>query len=382
MTKVHKLTSTAPVPDMRFLVVDDDRVTNRVLQMQLRTLGYQVDVATSGEEALTRLNAAPPDLIFLDISMPGMSGLEVLECIRSQNLDLAVIMTTAFGSEQVAIDALRHGADDYLRKPFDTHEFKAVLQRTVTQLELRRQNVALRHQLEIELMRAAEIQADLLPSEVPPLPGFELAARCVPAREVGGDFYDWQTPLPGILTLSLCDVMGKGMPAALMMATVRAVMRSVVRKSAPVEAIKDIGAALDQDLDRAGQFVTLFLAQLDSAARCLTFVDAGHGHVVLRRADGTLQQLQPRGLPLGVLPDQHYQQGQLVFNPDDMLIVYSDGLVDARPDLSIDQHVLATQLCGVSDAEETVNRLIDLAMLHGPPPDDLTVVVLWCRGVA
>ncbi len=366
----------------RVLVVDDDPDINRLLRTRLSARGYTVVGAANGEEALSHMQMEPPDLVFLDISMPGMSGLEVLDCIRAESLDLAVIMTTAFGSEQVAIDALRRGADDYLRKPFETSEFKAVLERTVTRLELRRQNAALRRQLEAELARAAQVQADLLPSETPVLPEFELAARCVPAREVGGDFYDWQMPAPGILTLTLCDVMGKGMPAALMMATIRAVMRSVVRTSTPAEALRYIVNALDQDLARAGQFVTLVLAQLDSAARCLTFVDAGHGHVFLRRADGTIEQLQPRGLPLGVLPDEHYQQGRIVFNPDDALVIYSDGLVDARPDLSLDHHVLAAHLRGVSGAEATVNRLVDLAALRGPPPDDLTVVVLWCRGTS
>jgi serine phosphatase RsbU (regulator of sigma subunit) len=295
-------------------------------------------------------------------------------------------MITAFGSEEVAIDALRRGADDYLRKPVAPGEFEAVLQRTVARVGLRRHNAALqrqldekRRQLEVEVARAAAVQAELLPHAVPALAGFELAARCIPARDVGGDFYDWQMPTPGLLTLTLCDVMGKGMPAALMMATVRAVMRAVVRTSAPAVALQYIVAALDADLGRAEQFVTLFLAQLNIETHELTFVDAGHGHVLLRRSDGRVEALQPRGLPLGVLPDERYSEGRIVMKADDALIVYSDGLVDARPDLALTPHALAAQLRGSASAVDTVRRLVDLAALSGPPPDDLTIVVLWCQ---
>ena len=140
-----------------------------------------------------------PDLIFLDVAMSGMTGIDVLDFVRSQRMDVAVILTTAYSSEQVAIAALRHGADDYLRKPFDRGEFQATLDRTLARLTMSRQIKLLRRELEKkqaqlahELARAAALQSELLPTEHPPLAGFEIGARCLPARAVGGDFYDWQ----------------------------------------------------------------------------------------------------------------------------------------------------------------------------------------------
>lgn len=375
------------VPVERVLVVDDDPDINRLLKTRLTTRGYQVDTAANGEEALARLADTTPDLLFLDVSMPGIGGLEVLDQIRARQLDMAVIMTTAFGSEQIAIDALRRGADDYLRKPFETSEFRSVLERTVTRLTLSRQNAVLRRQLdakrrqlEVELTHAAAVQADLLPGEVPVLPGFELAAECAPALEVGGDFYDWQVPAPGVLTLWLCDVMGKGMPAALLMATVRAVMRAVVRGSLPAEALCYVARALTPDLLRSDRFVTLFLGHLDTASRCLTYVDAGHGLAMLRRADGSTETLAPRGLPLGVLPDEVYQEGLIAFAPGDALVLYSDGLIDARPDLNIDPQFLSHHLDGTTSALAMVDRLVALLASVGVPSDDFTVVVLYCSG--
>ncbi len=187
---------------------------------------------------------------------------------------MAMIMMTAYGTEDVAVEALRRGADDYLRKPLESSELEAVLERTVERLELSRQNEELRRQLdeqrrrlESELARAAKVQADLLPSDVPEIPGFEFAARCVPARDVGGDYYSWIEPGPGVLAFTLGDVMGKGMPAALLMATVRAAVRAAAQLNSPAVALDLAARALGTDLERSSSFVTLFHARLDAASR-------------------------------------------------------------------------------------------------------------------
>jgi serine phosphatase RsbU (regulator of sigma subunit) len=231
-----------------------------------------------------------------------------------------------------------------------------------------------------ELARAAEVQATLLPRDVPVVPGFELAARCIPARDVGGDFYDWQQPAPGILPLTLGDVMGKGMPAALLMATVRAALRAVAAEHGPAAAVELTGRALAIDLERSESFVTLFHAQLDAPARRLIYVDAGHGHVFVRRAAGTVEVLRPRRPPLGVLAGDGYLEGELAFGAGDALILYSDGLIDARPELALDRSTLADYLTVTMSAQEMVDRLLEVAAPPGLPPDDLTIVVLRCTG--
>ena len=122
----------------------------------------------------------------------------------------------------------------------------------------------------MKLARAAQIQAELLPRECPAIAGFELSACCMPAQWVGGDFYDWQQIAPNLLKLTVGDVMGKGMPAALLMAAVRTVLRSVASDNDPVEAVQSMAATLDDDLGRSGAFVTLFHAQIDTATKYLT----------------------------------------------------------------------------------------------------------------
>lgn len=133
---------------LRFLVVDDDPDINRLVQVRLRARGFEVASAPDGEDALLLLAEWHPDVIVSDVSMPSVGGLELLAEVRRGSSDCAFVLMTAFGSEQVAIEALRNGANDYLRKPFAPAEFLAVIDRTVSRLQLERQNAELRRQLD------------------------------------------------------------------------------------------------------------------------------------------------------------------------------------------------------------------------------------------
>lgn len=379
------LSEEGALPVSSVLVVDDDPDINRLLQVRLKSRGYKIRSASNGEEALAVLAEGGPDLMFLDVSMPGIGGIEVLQGVRAKGYDMAVIMMTAFGSEEVAIEALRCGADDYLRKPFEPTEFKAVLERTVTRLELTRQNAALRlqldqkrKQLEAELARAAQVQMALLPRTSPPLDGFELAGTCLPAREVGGDFFDWHEPEGGTLTITLGDVMGKGMPAALLMATIRSTLRALSQRNSPDEVMNLAGRALEVDLDRVGSFMTLFYGQLGLPNGRLDYVDAGHGHVLFVRAGGAVEELLPRGLPLGLTFGDDYRQGTITFAHGDTLVVYSDGLIDALPDLAVNPRGLTALVKENNSAQEVVDQIVSAATHAGHLTDDLTIVALRC----
>ncbi len=232
--------------------------------------------------------------------------------------------------------------------------------------------------LQAELTLAAEVQAKLLPRYFPKIPGFEVVARCLPARQVGGDFYDWQEVEPGVVTLTLGDVMGNGMAAAMLMATVRATIRAETQVNRPAKALQLAARALRSDLENSESFVTLFHARLDSATRKLTYVDCGHGLVFLRRADGTVEELRVRGLPLGISIEETYREGVLAFNKGDTLVLYSDGLFEVLPDLALSNIALAGRLDCQGDPMEMMNRLSTIAELKCPPSDDLTMLLLHC----
>jgi serine phosphatase RsbU (regulator of sigma subunit) len=277
------------------------------------------------------------------------------------------VLATAFNQMSAEIKQSRAQLEDYSRSLEQKVE-----ERT---RELQKTNKA----LQAELARAGQVQADLLPKVIPPLPGFELAARCIPAKEVGGDFYDWQLSSPDLFNFTLGDVMGKGMPAALLMATVRATLHAIDSQSLPPQKICKVDSTLESDLMRAESFVTLFQGQLDLAERQLNYVDAGHGHVLIRRADGTLEHLERGGMPIGILPEQNYQGGSTQLHRGDALLLYSDGLLEVFPPLAKDVNALVEPLKEVDGAADILNRLISLAPKDTSLPDDLTVVILYCR---
>jgi PAS domain S-box-containing protein len=247
-------------------------------------------------------------------------------------------------------------------------------QRAETALgESEKRRLRLQNQLEF----AAQMQEKLLPTVFPQLPGFEIAARCLPAYQVGGDFYDWQETGPGLFALTLGDVMGKGLAAAMLMATVRASLRAVAQAYPPAEALRKAESALRQDLTNSESFVTLFHAQLELATRRLTYVDCGHGLVFMLRADGRVEELLPRGLPLGVLARETFQEGRVVFGKGDSLVLFSDGLMDAMQQTELDNESLAKWLWA-ANAREMVDRLVRVMPSEAMPPDDMTLVVVKC----
>ncbi len=367
---------------MKVLIAEDDPISRTILKKSVEKFGHECLVAEDGEKAWELFQKTQEvDVVISDWMMPGIDGLELCRRVRAVNNDLYTffIFLTALGDRAHLLQGMQAGADDYLTKPLDREELQVRLIAASRVNSLHRQLNEKRRQLEAEMHRATRVQAELLPNEVPELDGFEVAGRCVPAREVGGDFYDWIKVDPDSLMLTLGDVMGKGMPAALLMATARAVLRALDRQHRPATAVNLAAHALEVDLQRSASFLTLFHAQLDVASRHLHYVDAGHGHAFVRRADGTLEEVREGGLPLGILPDKSYQEGSVVFRPGDALVVYSDGLVDACPDLALDSATIADHLCEAMSAEEMVDRLVQLPPLTDLLPDDLTVVVLYCR---
>lgn len=293
---------------------------------------------------------------------------------------LPVLLVGARADLGVSAWNIWQAVDEIISTPIEKRELQARVEILLRSRRLSRQNVALRRQLEAELARAGEVQAGLLPGTSFVSTGCEVAGRCLPAREVGGDFYDWHEPSPGVLTLTLADVMGKGMPAALLMATVRATLRGLSLLNDPEMALTLANAALAQDFERSDSFVTLFHARVDCHNRRLLYADAGHGLVLFKRANGLTKDLTCRGFPLGVVSEESYEQEAIDLWPDDLLAVYSDGLVESRTAGAVYPKTLADYLDNTLTAEENLEKLLALPKLKESLPDDLTVMVLKCLG--
>jgi len=229
--------------------------------------------------------------------------------------------------------------------------------------------------VDAELERAAQVQHGLMPVAAPDVPGWELAGACLPARGVGGDFYDWQV-VSGRVVLTLADVMGRGLGAAIIAATVRSVLRGVSRHAGVEDAVALAERVLEPDLDRTGAFVTAFHAVLDPGSGVVRYTDAGHGLAVVRSADGTLRRLGAQGPPLGAAVGLPRAAAELALAPGETLVVASDGLLD-RGDRALDpEDVLAAPLGAATSAADAVDRVLTRARSATDRPDDVTVVVL------
>ena len=229
-------------------------------------------------------------------------------------------------------------------------------------------------ELSAEFERTAAVQAQLLPARAPDVPGYAFAGICLPARQVGGDFFDWSADTSAV-HIALGDVMGKGMPASLLTATVRAALRATWHLP-PAAAITAVNRALSPDLMRSDSFITLFYAQLNPGSGELRFADAGHGMALIQRQAGGVEPLRRHALPLGVLADAVYDEGWAVLRPGDTFLLYSDGLTDARPDLTLDATGVAAQVMGVHDARAKLEQLVALVETGETRPDDLTLVIV------
>jgi sigma-B regulation protein RsbU (phosphoserine phosphatase) len=183
-----------------------------------------------------------------------------------------------------------------------------------------------------ELEIARSIQMSLMPRALPTLPGFELDATCVPAREVGGDFYDAVPTADGRLLVYLGDVSGKGVPAALLMGMVRTLLRSeAARTESLVEAVGHCNRVLYSDFVNTNMFATLLASAVDPVARTFRYINCGHCAALLWRARADrVERLEGDGLPLGILEDVGATERLVQLEQGDVVLIYSDGFSEAR----------------------------------------------------
>jgi serine phosphatase RsbU (regulator of sigma subunit) len=239
-----------------------------------------------------------------------------------------------------------------------------------------------RERVDQELATARRIQQTLLPKVIPALSGWEIATHYQPARAVGGDFYDFLPFADGRLGLVLGDVTDKGVPAALVMATTRSMLRAAALDSAtPGPVLARVNDLLYADLP-ASMFVTCFYAILDPATGHVIYANAGQDLPYLRRADGCVAELRATGMPLGLMPGMEYEEREDALALGDGILFYSDGLVEAHDPARemFGFPRLAELLAGTTLDRRVLEMLLGaLATFTGPAweqEDDVTLVTL------
>jgi sigma-B regulation protein RsbU (phosphoserine phosphatase) len=240
-----------------------------------------------------------------------------------------------------------------------------------------------------ELQIAAEIQRNFLPETIPKTQGFEIAAKSIPAKEVGGDFFDVMPleiiPMDNTRTgLMIADVSGKGVPAALFMALSRIVVRvTAMWFKKPSEVISFANPIIANN-SKTGMFVTLFYGVIDNDTRTLTYVNAGHNPpIVLRKKSGEIEELDLTGVAVGAMDDSEYTQEELQLSPGDVIVLYTDGITEAINDreemYDVPQLIETIRKNGDSTSQEIVDEIIrSVFAFTGSQPqfDDITLMVV------
>jgi sigma-B regulation protein RsbU (phosphoserine phosphatase) len=237
-----------------------------------------------------------------------------------------------------------------------------------------------RLQHEVELAR--RIQESFLPHEDPAVAGYDISGRTIPSLEVGGDLYDFIRITRDQLGILIADVAGKGIPAALILATFQAAVRSEVRNQYEMKRVLSNVNRLLCESTRPEQFVTAFYGVLDLSRRVLTYANAGHNPPVLLRAGGKLETLVEGGLILGAFPDARYEQARVDLAPGDILLLYTDGATECvgpgGDEFGVDRLTRILQDRTGDAAAEIRLAMEDEILRHcgGQASDDVTLVIL------
>ena len=256
-----------------------------------------------------------------------------------------------------------------------------------------REEAILRAHLESELDTARKIQEKLLPHKMPQFPGFEIAGTSIPSKQVGGDYFDFLDLGKGKLGIAIADVSGKGIPAALLMANLQA---SLHAQTLEIENVSEVSIRINNLLVRstdANMFVTFFYGLLDRYQSTFISTNAGHNPPILLRTDKNIERLEEGGLVLGFLPDQKYEQQITTLKRGDILVLYTDGITEAR---TPDEETVGEKLFGedrlvqvIMDNASLSAREIQAAILQAvsthtkntPQGDDITLVVIKRREI-
>lgn len=308
------------------LVVDDEAVNVQTLSWMLREAGFETLTATSGPEGRKLARETLPDLVILDIVMPGESGFETCGMLTadSATTDIPIIFISGLDDVENKVKGLKLGAVDYIAKPFAKEE---VLARVKIHIRQRRATRALLAAQAAKLAQLRDAQRAILVSP-DDLPEARFAISYVPVLEAGGDFYDvfhWSESIMGYF---VADISGHDLGASFVTSSLKALLRQNTGPLyTPVETFKNMNSVLTTLL-RGGKHLTAALLLLQRSRRRLTLVSGGHPPPIHVGVDGTVSQLAVDGDLLGVFETVQYGLLECPVTPGDRIYFYTDGVVE------------------------------------------------------
>ena len=368
---------------IRAVLVDDEPPARVRMRQLLEAAGGVIVVGEAGSavEARDVIRETRPDLLFLDVEMPEIRGTALAASLPEPRP--FIVFATAF--ETYALDAIAVDATDYLLKPVSRSKLAATLDRV-------RARLAKQTDLERDVAAGSAVQSQMWPGALPAVPGFDCAAASLPARGVGGDFYDLfslsdrsggSLDPPPVWAMLLGDASGKGVAAGLVASAVQARVHTaaLLANLAPAALM----AAVDRDVygtTDGARYATAIYATLDAEMRRLSLVNAGHPAVLIANGS-TLTRLEASGPALGLISAGQFTTHDITLEPGALLVAYTDGVSEARneDDDEFGDERLASLLAahGQMPAAQLCSGILDAVRRHRgsrQDQDDVTVLVV------
>ena len=381
---------------IKILVVDDEEdLESLVLQKfrrRIRKSELVFDFAHNGQEAMNKLDEDDDiSMVISDINMPVMDGLALLKQLNETKPNIRSVIVSAYGDMNNIRTAMNRGAFDFVTKPIDFNDLEITIDKTLKHLALvrealsnRDQLVALSHELDV----ARDMQASVLPRSFPSTDRYNTHGLMVPAKEVGGDFYDFFKLGENRIGVAIGDVSGKGIAAALFMMACRTLLRSrALEGGTPDLCLGYVNNQLSEDNDNC-TFVTLFYGVLDTESGVFHYCNGGHNPPRVVHGDGQVVAVPTtRDIALGVLPGHEFHQDTLQLQAADALFLYTDGVTEAEgPEFAeFGEERLDALLAQIDKAEckEVTSRVLEHVREFAggnSQSDDITCVVLRYHG--
>ncbi len=322
---------TEPNPKARVLIAEDQEHVREALAMLLRGDGYEVELCSSPQEAVSAARRQMPEITLLDMnyhrdSTSGIEGLELIECLRKLESTLPIIALTGWGNVELAVRAMHAGANDFIEKPWRNQ----TLLEKVNLLTVRARDARSSQKIsEFEREDAQKLQTRIVPPRHLIAGDVEVYGESLPAGVVGGDYFGVWQPTPDSVHLCIADVSGKGTPGALIAAMLYASVSTLSSSgSSPDLILREVEHLLQEQL-KDGHYLTIVYAALDLKSHSLGYVNAGHCPPIVLRADGKVEYLEATRTVLGLGIGGEFDVHKVRLNRGDRLAFYTDGITEA-----------------------------------------------------